>query len=169
MAVVLGTSRGFALVEDTRAEEVPLGAGTGTGAVPGPRVLRRFESSDGLARRRPVSARSAPLPAPEATPAPSRARSPLRAFGGALLAALAAAAVSLAYLHASGISGVPDRTTTAHVQVGETLRDVAERSAPGSDPEAVAERISELNGLGGPDAVVRPGQALVVPDGLPAP
>ncbi|ATE58033.1 hypothetical protein CNX65_07110 [Actinosynnema pretiosum] len=85
------------------------------------------------------------------------------------MAALAAAAISLVYLQASGISGVPDRTTTAHVQVGETLRDVAERSAPGSDPEAVAERISELNGLGGPDAVVRPGQALTVPDGLPAP
>ncbi|MDU0295260.1 hypothetical protein NUG22_39205, partial [Saccharothrix longispora] len=85
----------------------------------------------------------------------------------AVAAAVVAAALSVFYLYATGATSVPERTAVVHVQVGESLLDVAERSAPDSDPEAVADRIRELNAL--PDAEVKPGQALVVPDGAATP
>jgi hypothetical protein len=64
---------------------------------------------------------------------------------------------------ASSMTGgaVPDRTAVVWVQPGETLWDVAERSAPGYDTEAVMARIRELNEI--PANGVLGGQALQVP------
>ncbi|ONI79562.1 hypothetical protein ALI144C_26160 [Actinosynnema sp. ALI-1.44] len=56
---------------------------------------------------------------------------------------------------------VPDRTAVVWVQPGETLWDVAERSAPGYNTEAVIARIHELNEI--PGNTVLAGQALQVP------
>ncbi|PWV74623.1 LysM domain-containing protein [Prauserella marina] len=71
-------------------------------------------------------------------------------------------------LFASGVGGagevsVPSGTAVVSVEAGDTLWDVAERTAPGSDPAAVVARIQELNGLGGADVVA--GTPLVVPAG----
>jgi hypothetical protein len=56
---------------------------------------------------------------------------------------------------------VPDRTAVVWVEPGETLWDVAERSAPGYDTSAVIGRIHELNEIPGNDVLA--GQALQVP------
>ncbi|MBW4722276.1 LysM peptidoglycan-binding domain-containing protein [Saccharothrix sp. SC076] len=80
----------------------------------------------------------------------------------------AAVALSLFYLFASGATTVPERTSVVHVQVGESLEEVAQRAAPNSDPDAVAERIRSLNNLTN-DTPITPGQPLVVPDGRSAP
>ncbi|GDX31264.1 hypothetical protein LBMAG15_01980 [Actinomycetes bacterium] len=47
------------------------------------------------------------------------------------------------------------------VQPGESLWSIAQQVAPGSDPREVVGRIRDLNGMA--DAVVTPGQSLVVP------
>ncbi|MFD1149091.1 LysM peptidoglycan-binding domain-containing protein [Saccharothrix hoggarensis] len=165
MAVVIGTRNGFELVDGAGVEDVALGRGLR----PGPRVLRRFEVADKDNRRpstrpRPVAVRPT---APEAVACEVRpGRHPVLQFlGYAAVAAAFAALLSLAYLYSTGATSVPERTNVVHVQVGETLWDVAERSAPASDPEAVVSRIRELNALPGSD--VTPGQSLVVPDGTP--
>ncbi|ALG07906.1 LysM peptidoglycan-binding domain-containing protein [Kibdelosporangium phytohabitans] len=56
---------------------------------------------------------------------------------------------------------VPGRTAVVWVQPGESLWEVAERSAPGYDTEAVVARIHELNEISG--NVVLAGQPLQVP------
>jgi hypothetical protein len=56
---------------------------------------------------------------------------------------------------------VPETTTVLWVRGGESLWEVAQRAAPDVDRDAVIDRIRELNGLG--DALVRPGQPLLVP------
>jgi hypothetical protein len=56
---------------------------------------------------------------------------------------------------------VPERTAVVWVEPGETLWDVAERSAPGYDTGAVVRRIHELNEIPGNDVLA--GQALQVP------
>ena len=56
---------------------------------------------------------------------------------------------------------VPDRTSVVWVQPGETLWEVAERSAPGYDTAAVVARIHELNEISGNNVLA--GQALQVP------
>nr|WP_052477895.1 LysM peptidoglycan-binding domain-containing protein [Kibdelosporangium sp. MJ126-NF4]CEL14830.1 hypothetical protein [Kibdelosporangium sp. MJ126-NF4]CTQ96539.1 hypothetical protein [Kibdelosporangium sp. MJ126-NF4] len=56
---------------------------------------------------------------------------------------------------------VPERTAVVWVQPGESLWDVAERSAPGYDTEAVIARIHELNEISGNNVLA--GQALQVP------
>ncbi|MGM1064772.1 LysM peptidoglycan-binding domain-containing protein [Saccharothrix sp. Mg75] len=167
MAVVIGTRNGFELVDGAGVEDVALGEGLR----PGPRVLRRFEVPERDDRR--PAGRPLPLAAREAPPEPAapgvrpRRHPALRFAAHVAVAAVVAAALSLFYLYATGATTVPERTAVVHVQVGESLLDVAGRSAPDSDPEAVAARIRELNAL--PDAEVRPGQALVVPDGAAGP
>ncbi len=47
------------------------------------------------------------------------------------------------------------------VQPGESLWSIAQQVAPGSDPRETVSRIRDLNGLA--DAIVTPGQSLVVP------
>jgi len=167
MAVLIGTRSGFELVDDSGVQDVS----PGRGLRPGPRVLRRFEVGDG---RRPASrARRLSVPA-TADVAECRDGRPargsvLRFVGICVLAVVVAACVGLFYLYASGATSVPERTGVAYVQVGETLRDLAERSAPNSDPDAVVERIRELNRMA--DSHVVPGQPLIVPQGVvePAP
>ncbi len=63
----------------------------------------------------------------------------------------------------AGATDVPGGVGEVRVGAGETLWDVAERVAPGSDEQAVVARIRELNGIAG--SAVRPGQELRVPDG----
>lgn len=160
MAVVIGTRSGFELVDAARADDVALGRG----AHPGPRVLRRFEVADHrrpAGGRRPVAVPASPAPA--ACEARPRRHPALRALASAVATVAVAVCLAVVYLYATGGTGVPERTGTLHVQVGETLEDVARRAAPNSDPEAVVARIRELNGLA--DTAVVPGQSLLVPDG----
>ncbi|MBB5808549.1 hypothetical protein F4560_008317 [Saccharothrix ecbatanensis] len=165
MAVVIGTRNSFELVDGAGVEDVALGAGLR----PGPRVLRRFELAD-KDNRRPAS-RARRLEVHQTAPEPAACavrpqRHPVLQFlAYATAAAVFAALLSLLYLYVSGATTVPERTNVVHVQVGETLWDVAERNAPNSNPEAVVSRIRELNDL--PDSDVVPGQPLVVPDGTP--
>jgi hypothetical protein len=162
MAVLIGTRSGFELVDDSGVQDVS----PGQGLRPGPRVLRRFEVGDG---RRPAS-RGQRLSVPatadvvECRVEPPARRQVLRLIGICVLAVVAAACAGLFYLYASGASSVPERTGVAYVQVGETLRDVAVRNAPASDPDAVVERIRELNRM--VDSRVVPGQSLIVPQGV---
>lgn len=62
---------------------------------------------------------------------------------------------------AMGEGSVPERTAVVWVEPGETLWEVAERSAPGYDTEAVIARIHELNEI--PGSGVLAGQAIEVP------
>ena len=66
---------------------------------------------------------------------------------------------SLAGVFTSNV--VPERTAVVRVQREESLWDVAERSAPGYNPEAVVARIHELNEISGSGVLA--GQALQVP------
>lgn len=77
---------------------------------------------------------------------------------GVLLGVLAGFVVPL-----SGAAAAPALagTTVTVVGTGESLSDVAGRVAPGSDADAVAGRIRELNELDG--SALRPGRPLVVP------
>jgi hypothetical protein len=165
MAVVIGTRNSFELVDGAGVEDVALGQGLR----PGPRVLRRFEVAE-RDNRRP-STRPRPLAVRQIAPDPAAChvrpqRHPAVQFVAyATVAAVFAALLSLLYLHVSGATTVPERTSVVHVQAGETLWEIAERNAPNSDPEAVVARIRDLNAL--PDSDVTPGQALVVPDGTP--
>ena len=165
MAVVIGTRNSFELVDGAGVEDVALGAGLR----PGPRVLRRFEVHDKDNRRpstrpRPLAVRQT-APEPVACETRPRRHPAVQFVAYAAVAATFAALLSLLYLYVSGATTVPERTSVVHVQVGETLWDVAERSAPASDPDAVVARIRELNSL--QDADVVPGQSLVVPHGAP--
>lgn len=47
------------------------------------------------------------------------------------------------------------------VQSGESLWSIAQQVAPGTDPREMVSRIRDLNGMA--DAVVTPGQSLLVP------
>lgn len=64
---------------------------------------------------------------------------------------------------AAAFSEMPRETSVVRVGAGETVWDVAERVAPGSDVRAVAARIRELNGM--PGSAVEAGLPLRVPDG----
>ncbi|CCH29016.1 LysM domain-containing protein [Actinosynnema sp. NPDC047251] len=161
MAVVIGTRKGFDLVDGTTAEEVR----RGEQLHPGPRVLRTFEDTrrPTTPRRRQVAASTTPDPA--ACEVRENTRHPAVQFAiYAAVAIAAAVTLSLLYLYGSGATTVPERTSVVHVQVGETLWDVAERSAPNSNPEAVVDRIKSLNNLTD-TTTITPGQPLVVPDG----
>ncbi|MSY17024.1 MAG: LysM peptidoglycan-binding domain-containing protein [Actinobacteria bacterium] len=52
-------------------------------------------------------------------------------------------------------------TAVVVVQAGESLWSIAQQVAPGTDPREMVSRIRDLNGLA--DAVVSPGQSLLVP------
>ncbi|MFD4294879.1 LysM peptidoglycan-binding domain-containing protein [Rhodococcus sp. NPDC058532] len=78
----------------------------------------------------------------------------------ALATALAIVAFGALAQWQSG-DAVPDRTGVVQVRAGESLGEVAERSAPGVPVERAVERIVELNALDGTG--VHPGQALIVP------
>jgi len=119
-------------------------------------------------RRRPNARPAGLAVAPEVRPpVASCERTYARRRLAAMLAAalvVAAAVVGLAMLHTvAADSGVPERTAVVEVRSGETLWELAERVAPHSPPQAVVERIRQLNGMQG--STVHPGQPLLVPDG----
>ncbi|MHC8507033.1 LysM peptidoglycan-binding domain-containing protein [Pseudonocardia bannensis] len=64
---------------------------------------------------------------------------------------------------ATARSAVPAATAEVTVRTGDTMWDVARRSAPGVDVSAVVERIVADNGLS--TVSLRPGQILRVPAG----
>ncbi|MEV4314553.1 LysM peptidoglycan-binding domain-containing protein [Actinocrispum sp. NPDC049592] len=73
-----------------------------------------------------------------------------------------AAVVGVGFLAGSMAGGaVPERTAIVWVQPGETVWDVAKRSAPGYDTEAVVAKIRAMNEI--PADGVLAGQALEVP------
>ncbi|MGQ0778350.1 MAG: LysM peptidoglycan-binding domain-containing protein [Pseudonocardiales bacterium] len=123
------------------------------------------------ALRRPVALRMFPEPSPE-RPLPAQvqvlcAPTPRRQGRPAYL--MVAAVATLAVIGGLGLLGqaasarIPAETTVVRVGAGETLWDVAQRVAPGSDPRAVVERIRQLNGT--PGSAIQPGQQLRVPTG----
>lgn len=77
-------------------------------------------------------------------------------------AAMFLAVVGVGMLANAGAGSVPEETAVVRVMPGESVWDVAERVAPGSDVGAVVARIQEINGL---DGALRPGQPLTVPVG----
>lgn len=114
-------------------------------------------------------------------PAGSALRAPGRPVGGAarrrpvrltrrgrLLLVLALLAVTAGMMLAAGsaVAGASGRavgpaTEVVVAQPGETLWSIASALYPQEDPRAMVARIRDLNGLG--DAVIRPGQAVLVP------
>ena len=62
--------------------------------------------------------------------------------------------------HDSG-PGIPAATAQVVVGKGDTVWEIARRTAPDADPAAAAAHIAELNGLR--SAALRPGQVLTVP------
>jgi len=57
--------------------------------------------------------------------------------------------------------GIPAATAQVVVGQGDTVWDIARRTAPDADPAAAAAHIAELNGLH--SAALRPGQVLTAP------
>ncbi|PXY28750.1 LysM peptidoglycan-binding domain-containing protein [Prauserella flavalba] len=130
------------------------------------RVVRR--SRTGETRRPPTRARvvAGRRPAGVATcaPRPVAPRWPLLlALGAAVCLGMVGLGLFAGGIAGGGEAGVPSGTVVVSVAPGDTLWDLAERAAPGSDPAAVVERIQELNGLTG--AQVDAGTPLVVPAG----
>ncbi|MCE7009528.1 LysM peptidoglycan-binding domain-containing protein [Kibdelosporangium philippinense] len=121
-----------------------------------PRKARRVETKTRrVAGRRPSHSRVVPC-----SPAVRRRRrvaASILVGAGMFLAVLGVGAMANAFT----ANTVPDQTAVVWVQPGETLWDVAERSAPGYNPEAVVARIHELNEI--PGNIVLAGQALEVP------
>lgn len=98
---------------------------------------------------------------------PRRDRDSVRALPVGLrrLVAVSGSALALALVIAigivvSGLVGAPARTTTATVQVGQSLWEVAADTGAG-DVDTTMVRIVELNGL--ESSALEPGQVLVVP------
>ncbi|WP_083665866.1 LysM peptidoglycan-binding domain-containing protein [Saccharomonospora sp. CUA-673] len=60
-----------------------------------------------------------------------------------------------------GDAGIPSGTAVVSVGVGESLWDVAARTAPDAEPSAVVAKIQELNNMTG--GGVAAGMPLVVP------
>jgi hypothetical protein len=120
---------------------------------------RRAPHRAGPPTRRRVA--SAPRVLDSGRCAPRAARLPgvtLLAVGAAMFVAV----VGIGMLASAGAGDVPEETAVVRVMPGESLWDVAERVAPGSDVGAVVARIQEINGL---DGALRPGQPLTVPVG----
>ncbi len=83
-----------------------------------------------------------------------------------VLAGLAALAVVLLLgqlAQTARAAGVPEQTVQVKVRAGESLWQIARRTAPEAEPGAVVERIVAENGLASAD--VSPGQVVNVPKG----
>lgn len=79
------------------------------------------------------------------------------------VAALAAVLLLGALSAAVQAASVPDRVVQTEVRPGESLWQIAQRSAPEANPAAVIDRIMSENGL--VTDVVQAGQVLTVPAG----
>ncbi|MGE0840294.1 LysM peptidoglycan-binding domain-containing protein [Pseudonocardia sp.] len=132
--------------------EAPLAGPVGRTArgrcVPAPRVRRRPAGAR-IVRRAPLALRF-------------RVR---RAAALVVLGAVAAGVVvglgSLGDAARAAGPGIPHGTAQVVVGTGDTVWDIARRTAPDADPAAAAAHIVELNGLR--SAALRPGQMLTVP------
>lgn len=104
-----------------------------------------------------------PLPAAQ----PRRVRRPVTpgvlVAAGLLTAVVVIGLISAAHLRAADPASTPVATAVVAVRAGETLSDVAARTAPGAPISRVVAEIVSLNGLA--DSAVRAGQTLVVPVG----
>lgn len=123
---------------------------------------------------RPVERRTAypaAVPRPRGLhPLPVRSRAVRRPVtpgvlvaAGLLTAVVVIGMISLAHLRAADPTPAPAATTVVAVRGGETLSDVAARTAPDAPTSRVVAEIVALNGL--QDSSVRAGQTLVVPVG----
>ncbi|HEY5852907.1 MAG TPA: LysM peptidoglycan-binding domain-containing protein [Aldersonia sp.] len=109
-----------------------------------------------------------PLPAPQPRPVRRPVTPGVLVAAGLLTAVVVIGMISLAHLRAADPAPAPVATVaTAVVAVrdGETLSDVAARTAPDAPTSRVVSEIVSLNGLA--DSAVRAGQTLVVPVGAP--
>ncbi len=110
----------------------------------------------GLARSRP------PVRGIELAPCPvAPSRRPLALLTVVVVTFAVVCGLALLGQAAASRSEVPQETSVVRVGAGETVWDVAERVAPGSDVRAVVARIRELNGM--TDSAVEPGVPLRVP------
>ncbi len=119
--------------------------------------------SSGFARPLRAGRPLAPTASPPASPAVRVTRRGRLLVTLVLLLMAVAAAVVLTG-GASALAGT-DQPTVAHERVtvlpGQTLWQIAERSAPGADPRETVQRILDLNGL--QTAQVEAGTALLLP------
>src|SRR3954451_15031575 len=82
----------------------------------------------------------------------------------ALTGGLLGGALSVANASFAGADrGAPATPQLRHVMVrsGDTLWEIAAKAAPGADPRAMVQRITDLNGLA--ERPLVPGQQLVLP------
>lgn len=119
------------------------------------------------------SVRATSRPAHASTPRPSRPSRPLRLTrrGRAVLFLAASSLLAGVVIGSGQWAGASDASGSAAsggpatavvvVQPGESLWSIAQAVAPGADPRETVLRLRELNGMA--DAVVVPGQSLVVP------
>lgn len=153
----LGSTRGSAL-----RSVLGSASGQALGTSPLPEGPSRVAPPRRRAVRRPAGlTAAAPVRQPVVSCTPNYVRRRLVAL---LVVGLvtAAAVVALGMLAgAAAGDGVPERTAVVEVRQGESLWELAERVAPDSQPQAVVERIRELNGMHG--STVHPGQPLLVP------
>ena len=105
-----------------------------------------------------------PVDAPVAPAVLRRRRIVAVAVLGVVLGVLLGVLVGFVVPLAGAAAPAPAGTTVTVVGAGESLSDVAGRVAPGSDADAVAGRIRELNELDGPGgSALTSGRPLVVP------
>jgi len=111
---------------------------------------------------RPVRAAAAPVAAPRSASRLTR-RGRLLVTGLVLLLLVVAAVLLSGGMTASAGTdrGAPVTAERVTVAPGETLWQIAERVAPGTDPRETVARILELNGL--QTAQVQVGTALLLP------
>lgn len=157
------TSSGKVLPRDARRRRPPA-RGRSFSARPAP-------LSAATAVRRQRVACPAPLLVPAAVEVDNAPPATLRS--GRVTSLVVSATVMLAVVGGVDWTGaqahpaIPADTTVTRVGAGETVWDVAQRVAPGSDQRAVVERIRQRNGIVG--SAVVPGQQLHVPDGYVLP
>lgn len=117
---------------------------------------------------------AAPFPSVRATSRSTPARRPIRLTrrGRAVLFLAASSLLAGVVIGSGQWAGAADgsgpaaapsgpATAVVVVQPGESLWSIAQAVAPGADPRETVLRLRELNGMA--DAVVVPGQSLVVP------
>ena len=82
---------------------------------------------------------------------------------GLLTAVVVIGLISVAHMRAADSAPTPAATAVVAVRAGESLSDIAARTAPDAPTSRVISEIISLNGLA--DSAVRAGQTLVVPVG----
>lgn len=112
---------------------------------------------------RPTTARTLPVSRRRAVRLTRRGRAVLFLAASSLLAGVVIGSGQWAGAADAAAPGAPSGPATGVVvvQPGESLWSIAQAVAPGADPRETVRRLRELNGMA--DAVVVPGQSIVVP------